>query len=386
MVGAVAAGAHVDADPRPVVDEPAVATAVAQRVGDAGQIVADPRTVVVMAGGDVLNEAPVNAAAAAAAGLDERFDFAPVFAPVEPLLRRADLAICHAELPIGRPGQREGVYGRSPFGGNLLLAPHELAAGLAATGFNRCSTASNHSFDVGFGGIVSTLDALDAAGISHVGTARTIDEAVPQVFDVAGVAVAHLSYTRSSNTVPPSQPWMLSRALTARQVADDVAFVRASGAELVLVSIHIGVEMLSAPTTADRRFVEDVLRLAPVDLVVQHGPHVVQPYEWVGGTPVFWSVGNFVSGMSRPGETGRYADPRTLDGLIAAVRFVETAPGDFRADPAAIVICNEIRSRTVRAPILEFADPDRAAQLPDWLRAELDACVRRTVAVEPRAR
>lgn len=381
-VGAAVAAATASPD----LTRPGSAETGARRVGPPVQLLPEPRSLVVMAGGDVLNEAPVNAAAASVAGPGERFDFAPVFAPVAPLLAEADLAICHAELPIGRPGQREGVYGRSPFGGNLLLAPYELAAGLAATGFHRCSTASNHSYDVGGGGIVSTLDALDAAGISHSGTARTPEEAVPAVFEVAGVSVAHLSYTRSSNTVPPRQPWMLARALSPSQVAADVAAVRAAGAELVLISIHIGVEMLPAPTRQDRHFVEELVRLAPIDLIVQHGPHVVQPYELVGGVPVYWSVGNFVSGMSRPGATGRYADPRSLDGLLAAVHFVETAPGAFRADPVALLICNEIRSRTVRAPFLELGDPERAAALPDWLRQEMEGCIRRTLAVEPRVR
>lgn len=381
-VAAVATAAPSESD----LTGPGSAETGARRLGAPVQLLPEPRSLVVMSGGDVLNEAPVNAAAAAVAGPGERFDFAPVFAPVAPLLAEADLAICHAELPIGRPGQREGVYGRSPFGGNLLLAPYELAAGLAATGFHRCSTASNHSYDLGAGGIVSTLDALDAVGISHSGTARTAEEAIPTVIDVAGVRVAHLSYTRSSNTVPPRHPWMLARAYSPRQVAGDVAAVRDAGAELVLVSIHIGVEMLPAPTTGDRRFVEELVRLAPIDLIVQHGPHVVQPYELVGGVPVYWSVGNFVSGMSRPGATGRYADPRSLDGLLAAVHFVETAPGAFRADPAALLICNEIRSRTVRSPFLELGDPERAAALPDWLRQEMEGCIRRTLPVEPRVR
>lgn len=337
------------------------------------------RTLSVIAGGDVLTEnAVVSAAASFAFGTGQRYDFAPVFAPVAPIVRSADLAICHAEIPLGRPGDRGGVYGRSPFGGNLLLAPYELAAGLAATGFDRCSTASNHSNDLGASGIVSTLDAFDQAGITHVGTARSPMEAVDTVFTVNGVRLAHLSMTRYSNTVSRSSSSLLNGPVPASEVAARVASVRSSGAEIVIVSVHISKEMLPTPIPADRAFVTEFTALAPVDLVIQHGPHVIQPVEVVNGAVVYWSVGNFTSGMGVPG-TGRYADQRTLDGLLAAVRFTEASPGDFDAAVSTVLICSERSSRTVHAPISELAAPGHDPRL----RTELTACVDRSLPVEP---
>jgi poly-gamma-glutamate synthesis protein (capsule biosynthesis protein) len=181
----------------PSIAVPAVPVAQAERVNP-------PRSLTVTAGGDILAEWSVRQAAAQA-GLKSgsRYDFTPIFAGVRAITEQSDLAICHMELPIGRPDQSPGVYGRSPFGGNLLLAPYELAAGASVNAFDRCSTASNHSYDLGAAGIVSTLEALDAARISHVGTARSPSEAAPSVFVVKGVRVGHLSYTRYSNTVRP---------------------------------------------------------------------------------------------------------------------------------------------------------------------------------------
>lgn len=341
---------------------------------------APPRTLTVIAGGDVLNEGWVDQAGRAAAGPGQRFDFTPLFAPVAPLVSAADLAICHAELPIGRPDQSSGVYGRSEFGGNLLLAPFEIATALAATGFDRCSTASNHAYDLGDSGIVSTLDALDSVGISHVGTSRTADDGASPPLQVNGISVGHLSYTRNWNTVPPAA-WMLRRATSVDPVAADVASSRAAGAELVIVSLHVGKELLTGPTEADRAFVTELTATGQIDLVIIHGPHVVQPYEMVNGTPVYWSLGNFVSGMGRPG-TGRYEDLRTLDGLLASVRFTERADGSFAVDPQAVLICNEQQARVVRSPLLELGKPE-SAQLPDRLRSELQACIDRTLSVEP---
>ncbi len=381
---AVAASAPTIAAPSDdlgVIDQGAAAGAVAERLAGPEPI----RQLTVVLGGDVLNENPVNLAGARHAPRGARYHFAPVFAPIAPIIAAADLAVCHAELPIGRPGERPGVYGRSPFGGNLLLAPHEIAAGLAATGFDRCSTASNHSYDRGAPGVASTIEALVAAGMSVTGTARSPAEAADlsrELLTVAGVRVAHLSYTRHHNTLPPPD-WAVRLAHSPAQVASDVAAVRAAGAELVIVSLHTFEEMRPAPIPKDRSFAEELVARARIDLLIHHGAHVVQPMEWVGGTPVYWSLGNLVSGMGRPGATGRYADLRSLDGLLARVRFREMAPGSFVAVPEHVLICNERASRTVHAPVATLADPGRAASLPSRLRSELQACINRSRPVVP---
>lgn len=324
------------------------------------------RTFSLAATGDVLTEGTVVAAAASYAIPGARYDFGPVFAPIAPILQAADLAICHMEIPIGGPSDRPGIYGPSPYGGNLLLAPYEVAAGLRATGFDRCSTSSNHSIDLGVGGIDSTLDALDASGVTHVGTARTPVEAGVSTFVVNGVRVAHLAYTTSLNT-NPTDAFRLNYAHSPEQVAADVAAARRLGAEVVIVSVHVGTELLPAPTSGDRAFITALTSLADVDLVIEHGPHVVQPVEQVNGTWVYWSVGNFVSGMGWA-QIGRYADPRTADGLIATARFIETTPGSFTVDPTPVLICDEHNSRTVYPVISTLSDPTISPAVRDQLQ------------------
>jgi hypothetical protein len=342
----------------------------------AGRVDPPPRSFTVLFAGDILTEDRVMRVGAAAAGPGADYDFAPMFQPVSAIVRSADLAVCHMEQPIAWPGQRPGYWGRSPFGGNLLLAPNEMAESLRRTGFDRCSTASNHSNDLGAGGIDSTLAALDAAGISHAGTARQPSEATTRLVEVNGVRVAHLSYTRYSNTVPPADSWRVAFAASPAQVAADVTAARAGGAEVVIVSLHLSQEMQTGPTVDDRTFATRLVQLADVDLVVHHGPHVVQPVEQIGDTTVWWSIGNFVSAMGTPGR-GRYTDPRSLDGLFATARFTELPDGGFAHQPWTVLICNEAMARTVRAPATELSDPTT----PAWLRAEMQACLDRTTRV-----
>jgi poly-gamma-glutamate synthesis protein (capsule biosynthesis protein) len=42
------------------------------------------------------------------------------------------------------------------------------------------------------------------------------------------------------------------------------------------------------------------------DLIIGSHPHIVQGFEWAGGKPVFWSLGNFVfAGMENTGGGDR---------------------------------------------------------------------------------
>ena len=331
------------------------------------------RSFSLIATGDVLTESPVLIAAGTNAG----YDFAPLFAPIAPMLSSVDIAICHMEMPIGAPGDRPGVYGHSPFGGNLILAPYEIAGALRAAGFDRCSTASNHSNDLAESGINTTLAALDAAGISHTGTARSPAEAATELVTVNGVKLAHLAYTRYSNTVLPVDPWRLNFAATPAQVAADVNAARAAGAEVVVVSLHLSQELLPAPFPEDRQFVTDLTTLAHIDLIVEHGPHVIQPVEQVNGTWVYWSVGNFISGMGTSSR-GKYADTRTLDEIAASARFTETSAGTFNVEPWPVLLCDDPFTRVVYAPLSGFPHP-----LTPATQSAINQCIQRSISVVP---
>ena len=146
---------------------------------------------------------------------------------------------------------------------------------------------------------------------------------------------------------------------------------------MVVVSLHLSKEMSPAPAPDDRQFVTDLTALSRIDLIVEHGPHVIQPVERVNGTWVYWSIGNFISGMGIP-STGRYADLRTLDGLAATARFTETVPGTFTVEPWPVLLCVEPFTRRVYAPIDALG-----GQLSPLIRSELEACLRRSTPVVP---
>jgi poly-gamma-glutamate capsule biosynthesis protein CapA/YwtB (metallophosphatase superfamily) len=89
------------------------------------------------------------------------YDFSPMLREITPLIKRADLAICHVETPMTP---------RPPSGYPVFNTPTQLASAIRKAGWRICDTASNHSVDQGQYGIDQTGRALDRAGILHTGS------------------------------------------------------------------------------------------------------------------------------------------------------------------------------------------------------------------------
>ncbi|MDH3190628.1 MAG: CapA family protein, partial [Acidimicrobiia bacterium] len=74
-------------------------------------------------------------------------------------------------------------------------------------------------------------------------------------------------------------------------------------AELVIVTIHWGVELDTTPRDEDWVRAEAMIA-AGADAIFGHHPHRLQPFDVVGGRPVAWSLGNFVwPNLSTAGST-----------------------------------------------------------------------------------
>jgi poly-gamma-glutamate synthesis protein (capsule biosynthesis protein) len=276
----------------------------------------------VVATGDVLIHPALSDQAEADGG--GKFDYRPLLAGIKPLISGADLGICHLETPLAPEG---GPYSGYP----SFSAPPEIAAAIKDTGYDTCSTASNHTIDQGAGGVERTLDALDANGLKHTGSARSAAEAAkPLIMDVHGVKVAQVSYAFGFNgiKVPAGKPW-LANQIDVDDVLAAARKAREAGAQVVIASLHWGVEYQHDPTAEQRGQAKKILASDDVDLIVGHHAHVVQPFEKVGDKWVAYGLGNSVA---------RHSDPRgdTEEGAAARFRFVRD--GDrWKVDKAEYV-------------------------------------------------
>jgi hypothetical protein len=244
-------------------------------------------------------------------------DFRPMFAGVKHQIASADLAICHLETPLSRPS---GPYRNYP----VFSAPPTVLDGLIATGYDGCTTASNHSVDQGFTGLVRTIDAFDRRGLAHTGTFATPrDAGQPLVFDVHGVRVGLISMTFGTNGLPRTEPWSVNLIDVPRAIAQARAMHR-HGVDIVMVAVHAGDEYSHTPSAQQVTVFHALARSAYVDLVYGHHSHVVEPVEKVEGKWVVYGLGNFVAQQ----ET---EVPDTYRGVIAHVEFVERPDGSYRA-------------------------------------------------------
>lgn len=233
-----------------------------------------------------------------------RFSFSEQFAPVSPLLQGADLTIGNLETTFS--GKRQPYQiGSARTGYPRFNCPDELAADLKQVGFDVLTTANNHCLDGGPHGLRRTLDVLDHYDLGHTGTFRTKQESVePFIREVNGLRIGVIAYTYGTNkqTLPPDAGWMVNRILPATIKAQILALRR--HVDLLIVSLHFGVEFRFEPTHRQRQLVQSILEWG-ADIVLGAHPHVLQPiatplqgrgkHGFPRQSVVAYSLGNFTS-------------------------------------------------------------------------------------------
>ena len=214
-------------------------------------------------------------------------------------LRRADILFGNLESPIApddHPTETAGM---------VFTAPRSAARALAAAGFDVVSTANNHAWDGGRAGVAETMRRLSRAGVSFVGMGfgRPMAEQ-PVIVRKNGWRVAFFAVTQAWIAAPDS----FFRHAGAEYVAwGDARWIypairrlkQRGRADVVVVSVHGGVEYADAPPASYRAFLEGLVD-AGADLVLAHHPHVLQPVLWRGGKPIVPSLGNFIFHQERP--------------------------------------------------------------------------------------
>ncbi|MEU0384612.1 CapA family protein [Streptomyces chartreusis] len=283
-----------------------------------------PRGFTLVASGDVLPHSAIIDRARFDAG-GTGYDFRPMLAGIRSVVSRADVALCHMETVYGANGEYTGYP--------TFKSPPEVAPALAATGYDGCSTASNHTLDDGADGIRRTLDALDRAGVQHAGSARAEEEARTVTVLRAGPAkVAHLAYTYDTNGIPlpDGQPWAVNFIDEAKILADARA-AREAGADVVVVSLHWGTEWQDAPDERQLTLARSLTAARSgsrpdIDLILGTHAHVPQAYEQVNGTWVIYGMGDQIAGEMTNHQGAK--DPRGNQSTLGRFTFAPPArPG-----------------------------------------------------------
>jgi hypothetical protein len=313
---------------------------------------------VVSASGDLLIHTQVFQRALADGG-GRRYNFAPMLAKIRPYIRGADLAVCQVETPMSGP----------PFTGYPVFnTPPALAAAIARTGWQACSTAGTHTLDQGQRGVAGTIRALNRAHVAHTGSfTSAAAQKTPLIMTIKGVRVAFLAYTAITNGIPSPHPWSVNRASAARILAD-ARRARRDGAKVVIVNLHWGDEYVAQPSGFQLQLARRLTRSAAITAIVGQHVHVVQPIRFIHGKPVVFGEGNLISD-----QTSTCCPAASQDGMIVLL----TIRADSRGARVTVIHYVPI---WVRQPDFVVLPAGTAWHTDHADAAALRASYRRTVA------
>ena len=227
-------------------------------------------------------------------------DYEHLFAHVADQASGADVAIVDQETILG--GTALGLSSYPTFN-----SPQEIGSAEAAAGFDVVLHANNHALDKGMEGIEAELafwrSEHPEVMVTGMADSQEAADEVP-ILERGGRRIAVLAYTYGTNGIPlPSDaPWAV-RMLDDAQVERDFSAAWGLGADAVVVCPHWGTEYAAVPDEGQRRWAERFVELG-ADVIIGCHPHVLQPVEELVApdgrvVPVFWSLGNFVSGQAR---------------------------------------------------------------------------------------
>ncbi len=240
---------------------------------------------------------------------------AGIFAQVASALTAADLCFGQMECPISERGTP------SPHARLAMRTSPDVAPALAKAGFDVMSVAGNHALDFGADALADTLVNLQQAGIAAAGAGANLAEARrPAIVEAGGKRIALLAYSSilpagyaadakrpgcaplrahtSYEQIEHDQPGTPPRIHTFAERGDlanmeaDIAAARAE-ADHIFVSIHWGIHFVRASIADYQREIARAAIAAGADALFGHHPHLLKGIEFIGGKPVFYSLGNF---------------------------------------------------------------------------------------------
>jgi poly-gamma-glutamate synthesis protein (capsule biosynthesis protein) len=260
------------------------------------------------------------------------------------VIQDADVAFGNSEQPIADQGVLRGGFPQT--------APPEILDDFKASGFNMLSIANNHSFDLGEAGLLDWIEESKARGFTVAGGGRNVEEATaPGIMTVKGQRVGMLAFlcapdvadefrpaaaksgigviTGARVQVPGSpQPLTLPQAADMRAMTETVQRARAQ-VDVLMVSFHqhwnldvppggargrrgggaaprtiVPAELGSAnnQVAEGRKLICRSAIEAGADMVIGHGPHVLNGVEMYRGKPIFYSLGHFYISLLRDGR------------------------------------------------------------------------------------
>ncbi|MDA2939141.1 CapA family protein [Acidobacteria bacterium AH-259-A15] len=289
---------------------------------------------------------------------------------VLPTLKAADVRFANLEGPFAGTS-KDPLNADIPHKKGWTHSTPQMVEGLIAAGIDGVGVANNVTYP--WQALLRSLAVLDSAKIGYTGGGRNLEQAHhPLIIQRKGVKFGFVQYTATfwpdDHAAEPEKPGVATVKVYTyyeppRQVLDkpgqppiiitipdkkalqlmveDIQKLRKE-ADIVVASYHWGVS--GDPRVVDyQRTLARAAINAGADIVMGHGPHVLQPVEVWKGKPIFFSLANFTFDWRKMSKS--------RDGLL--VRAV------VKEGKLALVSCVPLRRDADNNPVL--LDPNQGS-------------------------
>lgn len=282
------------------------------------------RAVLIAAGDNLIHDAIYLQAQRRAA--DGGYDFGPPYRRIAPLVAEADFAFINQETILAGDELPLSSY-------PAFCSPTQLGRHLMELGFNLFSTANNHSLDMGVRGIKASgafWEQQEDVAVSGCYRSPEERDAIP-LLTRNNITVALIAATEHTNGIPQPSDENFGVPLIEedRELLFEKTRRAAELADLVILSLHWGIEGSDSPTDAQRELARELAE-AGADVILGHHSHVLQGGEFLetprGRSYVIYSLGNFIS--AQRGASNMLAGMLRLE--------LQKEPGAPRAEITAV--------------------------------------------------
>ena len=254
------------------------------------------------------------------------YDFSYVFDDISLYTKTAD--ICVGNLETTFAGEDVGYSSYPTFN-----TPDSLAYELKDIGVDVLSTAGNHALDKGFNGLSRTIDVLNDADISHLGTYKSKEEQDKTLIKyVKGIKIAFVNFTYGTNGIPiPSDKPYCVNLIDENLMKEQIDRAKEEEPDIIIACMHWGTEYKTTPNSTQEQLA-DFLFKNGVDIILGTHPHVLEPMEKRtvtlddGSTKdgfVIYSLGNFIAD-----QNAEY----TRDSIILNIDITKHTDGKITID------------------------------------------------------
>ena len=244
--------------------------------------------------GDVLIHTPVLRSAKVSSGV---YDFEPMFKHLKPYVSQLDYSAINMEFGIGK-GESDYYQAEMYF-----RVPTSLVDTIMGTGYDLGLCANNH---VTNGSSLSlTANTYVERNWDFIGLRASSADKRYLVKDVNGIKLGFVNYTYGSQTTSTGLVnYFSTKALDAfyADMQQQMAAMKAEGAEAIIVYLHWGNEYQLKPSTYQTEMANRLCEMG-VDVIVGGHPHKIQPLELITAengnqTVCLYSMGNLLSNQT----------------------------------------------------------------------------------------